>query len=84
MASYVILIKQLDNEHRVIYKFGPNEDDMGLIELNKVTRLFAELSPVPGVSESKSKFFFDRAAQRLARCLIKEGGVFPDNTFFAS
>lgn len=84
MASHVILIKETENEDCVVYKFGPSVDCMGVIELNKKNRMFAELSPVPGVAANKAKYFFDRAAQRLARCMVKEGGVFPDETFFAS
>ncbi|MOA60084.1 hypothetical protein D3C78_1848770 [compost metagenome] len=47
MASFVLLLKEMENEERVVYKFGPNENVMGRIELNKITRKFAELEPIP-------------------------------------
>lgn len=84
MASFVLLLKECENENVVIYRFGPNEQQMGLIELNKVTDIFSELEPVPNAARPSSKFYFDRAAQRIVRCLIEEGGVFPDKLTFAS
>ena len=83
MASFVLLIKEYEDDDIVIYKFGPNEKVMGKIELNKKTRMFNELESVPDLGQS-SQFYFDRAAQRLARCFIKEGGKFPDRTTFES
>ncbi|NQX69584.1 hypothetical protein HQN90_25965 [Paenibacillus alba] len=83
MASYVLLLKEMENEERVVYKFGPNEDMMGKIELNKITRKFAEIEPIPDISIS-NKFYFDRAAQRISVCFIRENGRFPDRTTFES
>lgn len=83
MASFVLLLKEHEDEGVVIYKFGPNEQQMGRIELNKKTNMFSELEPVLEQNQS-SKFYFDRAAQRLARCVVKEGGVFPDKAAFES
>ncbi|KEO84822.1 hypothetical protein [Tumebacillus flagellatus] len=83
MASYVLLIKEHEDETSVIYKFGPNEQVMGKIELNKETRKFSELESLPDPS-IPSAFYFDRAAQRLAVCFVREGGKFPDRTSFES
>lgn len=83
MASFVLLIKEVEDDDRVVYKFGPNEETMGKIELNKKTRLFYKLEPVPNLGQSP-QFYFNRAAQRLARSFIKEGGKFPDKTTFES
>ncbi|WP_027624763.1 hypothetical protein [Clostridium lundense] len=83
MASFVLLIKEFEDDDRVVYKFGPNEKMMGKIELNKKTRMFNELESVQNSVQSP-QFYFDRAAQRLARCFIKEGGKFPDKTTFES
>ena len=33
MAAYVKMIKKFDDDKRVIYKFGPSENQMGEIEL---------------------------------------------------
>lgn len=83
MASYVLLLKEHEDNERVIYRFGPNENIMGKIELNKVTRRFTELETLPDPNLS-SKFYFDRAAQKLVVCLIRENGVFPERTAFES
>ncbi|WP_079504843.1 hypothetical protein [Mesobacillus jeotgali] len=83
MASYVLLLKEYEDSEKVVYKFGPNENIMGKIELNKLTRKFSELEVIPD-QNIPSKFYFDRAAQRLAVCLMREGGVFPDRTAFES
>lgn len=83
MASFVLLIKEFEDDDRVVYKFGPNEKVMGKIELNKKTRMFNELESVQDSVQSP-QFYFNRAAQRLARCFIKEGGKFPDKTTFES
>lgn len=83
LASYVLLLKEYENDETVVYKFGPNEEVMGKIELNKVTRKFSELESLPD-QNIPSKFYFDRAAQKLAVCLVREGGVFPEKTAFES
>lgn len=79
MASLILLVKQTEDDEKVIYRFGPNERKMGLIEMNKIKESVKELEPVQvdGVSPS---FFFNRAAQWLVRCLFREGGKFPDRT----
>jgi len=83
MASYVLLLKEYEDEETVVYKFGPNEEIMGRIELNKITGKFSEVKSLPDQSLS-TKFYFDRAAQRLAICLVREGGIFPERTAFES
>ncbi|WP_419958280.1 hypothetical protein [Psychrobacillus psychrotolerans] len=83
MASYVLLLKEYEDDETVVYKFGPNEEIMGKIELNKITRKFSELESLPD-QHIPSKFYFDRAAQRLAVCLVRENGIFPDKTAFES
>lgn len=83
MASYVLLLKEYEDNETVVYRFGPNENFMGKIELNKFTRKFSELEAILD-NKFPSKFYYDRAAQRLAVCLVREGGVFPDKTAFES
>ncbi|KGP81721.1 MULTISPECIES: hypothetical protein [unclassified Paenibacillus] len=83
MASFVLLIKEMEDEEKVIYKFGPNENVMGRIELNKITRKFTKLDPIPDPNIA-TKFYFDRAAQRLSVCFIRQNGFFPNRTTFES
>lgn len=83
MASYVLLLKEYEDNETVVYKFGPNEAIMGKIELNKINRKFSELESIPD-QNIPTKFYFDRAAQRLSVCLVREGGIFPERTAFES
>lgn len=83
MASFVLLIKDYEDDEVVIYRFGPNEKEMGKIKLNKKTNMFSELEAVSQKART-AKFYFDRAAQRLARCVMKENGLFPQRTTFES
>lgn len=83
MGAFVLLLKEYEDESKVIYRFGPKEQIMGKIQLDKEKRMFSEIEPIDNPSHS-SKFYFDRAAQRMARCLIKENGVFPEKMTFES
>lgn len=83
MASFVLLLKEFEDDEKVVYRFGPNEQVMGKIELNKEKETIQEIEPVQNAN-NESKFYFDRAAQRLARCLYNEGGHFPERTTFES
>ncbi|WP_256975210.1 MULTISPECIES: hypothetical protein [Paenibacillus] len=40
MASFVLLLKDYEDDEKVIYYFGPNEHVMGKIELNKRRKPF--------------------------------------------
>ncbi|MDA7028618.1 hypothetical protein PJ311_18975 [Bacillus sp. CLL-7-23] len=82
-TSYVLLLKEYEDSQSVIYRFGPNEKVMGKIKLNKLTRKVSELEIIPD-PYTPFKFYFDRAAQRLAVCLVREGGKFPERTAFES
>ena len=77
MASFVLLLKEYEDDETVVYKFGPNEEIMGKIELN------SELEGLPD-QNIPSSFYFDRSAQRLAVCLVRESGIFPEKTAFES
>jgi hypothetical protein len=79
LAAFVLL----ETDEVVIYRFGPNENDMGLIQLDKVNQMFTELKPITNPTYS-SKFYFDRAAYRLVKCFFREGAIFPDRTTFES
>lgn len=80
MATYVLLLKKLENEVEVVYSFGPNEECMGEIAFNKLTEDFKELKQVPGLT---SDFYFVRAVSAIAKAYTNGQG-FPDKTFFAS
>ncbi|MFX3633283.1 MAG: hypothetical protein ACE3L7_30480 [Candidatus Pristimantibacillus sp.] len=73
MASYVLLLKEYEDDATVVYRFGPNEIVMGKIEWNKITKTFSEIESITE-PDIPYRFYLDRAAQRLAMCLTREGG----------
>ncbi|OBZ13598.1 hypothetical protein [Bacillus sp. FJAT-26390] len=83
MAIYVMLVKEEENDTHVIYQFGPEEDKLGKVKLDKRTGDFEELLPVPNISR-ESNFYLFRAVSRLQKILKENNGVFPDTTSFAS
>ncbi|WNS47094.1 hypothetical protein [Paenibacillus sp. MMS20-IR301] len=83
MGAFVLLLKDYEDESVVIYRFGPKEDIMGKIQLDKERSMFSELESINNPNHS-NQFYFDRAAQRMAKCFIKEGGVFPERMTFES
>ena len=79
MAFYVILLKESENEEQVIYKFGPNENQIGILRIDKATGLVGELKPTP---INNSSAFFHRAAAKIHLCWKQ--GKFPEKTSWAS
>lgn len=77
MAVFVLMIKMEDNEEKVVYRFGPNEKHMGVIEFNKVNKVFCVLESVnDGIISNKA---YERwAAEKIVKLMYKEGGEFPE------
>jgi len=83
MAVYIIMVKEYEDEERVVYNYGPSEDVMGKIEYDKKNEVINQISPI--VSENYAdEFFFKRAGRRLARMIIKEKGNFVEKTTIES
>ncbi|MGE5417102.1 MAG: hypothetical protein ACM3UZ_10260 [Acidobacteriota bacterium] len=80
MATYVLLIKDFEDDEKVVYRFGPDKERMGKIQLNKSDGEYLEIEPVP---ETDTTFYFNRAVSKLLKHL-KSGEGFPDRTHFAS
>ncbi len=83
VGSYVLLLKEYEDDEKVIYRFGPDEKRMGTIQLNKVTGKFTELEAIRD-STLPSRFYFDRAAVKLSVCHVREKGMFPERMAFES
>jgi len=83
MAVYVLLLKEYEDEEKVIYKYGPNEEITGKIEYNKKSNKLIEIEPIvkEGISND---FYVKRAAQKLAVISVREDGVFPEKTSIES
>lgn len=77
MAVYVLMIKLEDSEQKVIYKFGPNEKHMGVIEYDKITDKFNILQSVDdGIISNKA---YERwATEKIAKMIYKENSNFPE------
>lgn len=46
MAVYVLLIKEYEDDEKVVYKYGHSEDTTGKIEYNKISRAFKEIESI--------------------------------------
>lgn len=79
MAVFVVMTKMEDNEEKVVYKFGPNEEYMGIIEFDKVNKVFNIRESVnDGIISNKA---YERwAAEKIVKLMYKEDGVFPEVT----
>ncbi|MEF3356112.1 hypothetical protein PV403_23670 [Paenibacillus sp. GYB006] len=83
MAVFVLMLKEFEDEDRVVYLYGPNENSMGKIEYDKRKKVINQLSSIDSI-EFADEFFFKRAGQRLARMIIKENYNFVDRTTIES
>lgn len=81
MALYVLILKEAEDEFSVTYKFGPDENNMGLLQVSKDTGEAKELVPVP-IPRNNPKFYFTPAAMKLYQWWQK--GDFPERTSWAS
>ena len=79
MAAYVKMIKKYDDDKRVIYRFGPDEDLMGEIEFDKEEKTFNIIKQVND-SRRKNETYERWAAEKIIRIMIKNDGQFPDVT----
>lgn len=83
MAVFVILLKDYEDEERVVYSYGPNEETMGKIEYDKKNGVINQLSSIDS-DIYPDEFFFKRAGRRLARMIIKENNNFVERTTIES
>ncbi len=77
--AYVKMIKKYDDEKRVIYKFGPNEDQMGEVEFDKEKKIFNILKKVNNTRISNQSYE-NWAMEKIIKIMYKNNGRFPDVT----
>ena len=77
--TYVKMIKKIDDEKRVIYQFGPDENQMGEIEFDKVKKIFHILKQVNDLQIS-NQAYENWAAQQIMKIMFRNNGEFPDVT----
>jgi hypothetical protein len=79
MAFYILIQKETENGENVIYSFGPNENCLGCLALNKATGQSEQTKAVP---IENSDAFFVRAASKLHRHW--QNGQIPEKTSWES
>lgn len=79
MAFYILILKIHESTNKVIYAFGPNEQQMGKLEINKKNGYFKILKPV---EIQNSQAFFKRAAMKLSQHW--KNNEFPQRTTWES
>ena len=79
MAVYVKMIKMFDDEKRVIYQFGPNENKMGEIEFSKEEKSFIILKHVND-SKISNQAYENWASEQIIKIMFRMNGQFPDIT----
>ncbi|OUL29565.1 hypothetical protein [Nostoc sp. 106C] len=79
MAFYVLILKDKEDDTGVTYCFGPNEDHLGSLWLDKSSGEVKELQETP---TQNSQALFQRAAVKVRQYWKK--GLFPEKTCWAS
>lgn len=83
MAVLIIMLKDYEDENRVVYCYGPNEETLGKIEYDKINNVIPPLSPIDS-DRYPDNFFFRRAGTRLARMAMRENNSFVERTTIES
>ncbi len=76
---YVLLLKESEDATQVIYRFGPNETQMGRLSFDKQSGQATELEPAPVPNDHH---LFIRAVQKIRQ--HARTGQFPARTVWAS
>lgn len=79
MAVYMKMIKMFDDEKKVIYQFGPNENQMGEIEFDKEIKSFSVLKHVND-SKISNRAYENWASEQIIKIMFRNNGQFPDVT----
>lgn len=79
MAVYVKMIKKYDDENKVIYQFGPNENLMGEIEFDKEKKIFNVLKQVND-SRISNEAYENWVTEQIIKIMFRNNGQFPDVT----
>lgn len=79
MAFYILLLKESEDDNKVVYRFGPNEEELGRLQLDKLTGEVKEIEPAP---TDNSSALFPRAATKIYQHWKEEN--FPHQSCWAS
>ncbi len=79
MAVYMKMIKKFDDGRKVIYQFGPNENQMGEIEFDKEKKIFNILKQVNDLKIS-NQAYENWASEQIIKVMFRNNGRFPEVT----
>ncbi|MBD9180882.1 MAG: hypothetical protein EGP79_01085 [Roseburia intestinalis] len=79
MAVYMKMIKRFDDDRKVIYQFGPNENQMGEIEFDKEKKIFNILKQVNDLRIS-NQAYENWASEQIIKVMFRNNGRFPEVT----
>ena len=79
MAVYMKIIKKFDDDRKVIYQFGPNENQMGEIEFDKEKKIFNILKQVNDLRIS-NQAYENWASEQIIKVMFRNNGRFPEVT----
>ncbi len=79
MAVYMKMIKKFDDDRKVIYQFGPNENQMGEIEFDKDKKIFNILKQVNDLQIS-NQAYENWASEQIIKVMFRNNGRFPEVT----
>ena len=79
MAVYMKMIKKFDDDRKVIYQFGPNENQMGEIEFDKEKKIFNILKQVNNLRIS-NQAYENWASEQIIKVMFRNNGRFPEVT----
>ena len=79
MAAYVLMKKLEEDDKKVVYRFGPNENNMGIIEFDKIEKEFTILEKIKAINSDTDSIKYENwAAQKIVKIMYKENGIFPE------
>ena len=79
MAVYMKMIKKFDDDRKVIYQFGPNENQMGEIEFDKEKKILNILKQVNDLRIS-NQAYENWASEQIIKVMFRNNGRFPEVT----
>jgi hypothetical protein len=83
MGRLVELWKTEETEARVVYSYGPSQQQSGRIACTKADGEVSLVEPVPKLSDRDDRFFYRDVAMAKLQ-MLHRSGEFPDKTYIAT
>ena len=70
MAAYVLMKNLEEDDKQVVYRFGPNENNMGIIEFDKIEKEFTILEKIKAINSDTDSIKYENwAAQKIVKIM---------------